>query len=60
MNNDYIWELSRINPNIEVIDWYSLAFAHPEWFPDGVHPNVAGARLFAKLLHDELERKYNR
>lgn len=60
MNNDYIWELSRINPNIEVIDWYSLAVAHPEWFPDGVHPNVAGARQFAKLLHDELERKYNR
>ena len=54
MNNDYIWELSKTRPNIKVIDWYALAVQHPEWFPDGVHPNVEGARNFAKLLHDAL------
>jgi len=57
MNNEYIWELSYTRPNITVIDWYSLAVQHPEWFPDGVHPNLAGARAFAKLLHDALEMK---
>ena len=54
MNNNYIWELSKTRPNIKVIDWYALAVKHPEWFPDGVHPNVEGARNFAKLLHDAL------
>ena len=57
MNNEYIWELSKTRPNIRVIDWYSLAVEHPEWFPDGVHPNLEGARQFAKLLHDELQPK---
>ena len=54
MNNEYIWELSMTRPNIKVIDWYSLAVNHPEWFPDGVHPNLEGARHFAKLLRDSL------
>ena len=58
MNNNYIWELSSMYPNITVIDWYSLAVEHPEWFPDGVHPNLAGARQFAKLLHDALVTKF--
>lgn len=58
MNNNYIWELSATYPNITVIDWYSLAVQHPEWFPDGVHPNLAGARQFAKLLQEALEQKY--
>ena len=58
MNNDYIWELAATRPNIIVIDWYSLAVQHPEWFPDGVHPNLEGARNFAKLLRDSLELKY--
>ena len=57
-NNQYIWELAETYPNITVIDWYSLAVQHPEWFPDGVHPNLAGARAFAKLLHDSLATKY--
>lgn len=58
MNNEYIWELSQTRPNITVIDWYSLAVNHPEWFPDGVHPNVEGARNFAKLLREALQEKY--
>ena len=58
MNNEYIWELSQTRPNITVIDWYSLAVNHPEWFPDGVHPNAEGARNFAKLLREALQEKY--
>ena len=58
MNNDYIWELAATRPNITVIDWYSLSVQHPEWFPDGVHPNVEGARNFARLLREALETKF--
>ena len=54
MNNQYIWELAATRPNITVIDWYSPAVNHPEWFPDGVHPNLEGARQFAKLLKNSL------
>ena len=55
MNNEYIWELHEQNPEkFKVIDWYSLAVQHPEWFPDGVHPTIEGARNFAQLLHDAL------
>ena len=58
MNNAFIWELSKTRPNIKVIDWYSLAIEHPEWFPDGVHPNLTGAREFAKMLKRALEEFY--
>ena len=58
MNNQYIWELSEKYPNITVIDWYSLSIAHTEWFPDGVHPNLEGARNFAIMLREALEAKY--
>lgn len=60
MNNNYIWELSQSRPNITVIDWYALAVNHPEWFKDGVHPNMEGARQFAKLLRTSLEAKFGK
>ena len=60
MNNKYIWELSKKRPNIIVIDWYALASSHPEWFKDGVHPNMEGARQFAKLLRRSLEARYGK
>jgi len=53
-NNQYIWELDGKYENFHVIDWFTLAVSHPEWFPDGVHPNVEGAKNFAKLLRDSL------
>lgn len=58
MNNAFIWELASTRPNIKVIDWYSLAIEHPEWFPDGVHPNLAGARAFAQMLKTALQEHY--
>lgn len=57
MNNNYIWELAQTRPNIKVIDWYALSVQHPEWFPDGVHPNIEGARNFANLLRESLENE---
>lgn len=58
MNNDFIWQLAAERPNIKVIDWYSLSIQHPEWFPDGVHPTVEGARHFARLLREALEDEF--
>ena len=58
MNNQYIWELAETHPNITVIDWYELAVNNPYWFPDGVHPNVEGAKNFAQMLREALEAKY--
>lgn len=60
MNNNYIWELSQSRPNITVIDWYALASNHPEWFKDGVHPNMEGARQFAKLLRQSVTAKFGK
>ena len=60
MNNKYIGELSKTHSNIMVIDWYALASNHPEWFKDGVHPNMEGARQFAKLLRRSLEARYGK
>ena len=40
--------------------WAStMQVRHPEWFPDGVHPNMEGARQFARLLRDSMAKKYD-
>jgi hypothetical protein len=39
-----------------VIDWYSLAEAHPEWFFDPVHVNATGSRARAEQIADALPR----
>lgn len=33
------------------VDLYSALSGRPELFPDGIHPNAAGAALIAKTLH---------
>ena len=34
-----------------LVDWYSEASAHPEWFDaDGVHLDPAGAAALARLI----------
>lgn len=39
------------HPNVRLIDWYSLAGGHPEWFEsDLVHPNNDGVRAYVGLL----------
>jgi lysophospholipase L1-like esterase len=50
-------------PNIErvteslglsLIDVYGALKAHSEYFPDGVHPNVAGSRLIAQVVFEAI------
>jgi lysophospholipase L1-like esterase len=36
--------------NVSVIDWFAHSEGRPDWFIDGVHPTLDGARAFADLL----------
>ena len=40
--------------NVPVIDLYAFTEGHPEYFDDGVHPNVLGNRKIAEFLAEEL------
>jgi peptidoglycan/LPS O-acetylase OafA/YrhL len=41
--------------NAVLVDWYSLAVDHPEWFvSDGTHLRPAGQQAFAELISAEL------
>ena len=41
----------------QVIDFYTPLSAHPEWFPDGVHPTPPGAQLLASQVGRALTGK---
>ena len=38
-----------------LIDVYTPLKDHPEYFPDGVHPNPEGAKLIAKIIYDTIK-----
>ena len=42
---------ARQSKGIKLIDIYKVLAPHPEMFPDGVHPNAAGAKLMASEVH---------
>ena len=37
--------------NTPVIDLYAFTEEHPEWFPDGVHPNAEGNKAIAEHIY---------
>lgn len=41
--------------SLEVIDLYTLTTDHPEWFPDGLHPNAEGNRAIAEHIASYLK-----
>ncbi|MCB8994980.1 MAG: hypothetical protein H6538_05160 [Bacteroidales bacterium] len=43
--------------NLGVIDLYKPLSNHPELFPDGIHPNEAGAKLIAEEIAGAIGRK---
>ncbi len=40
--------------NLTVVDWYSLAESHDEWFFDPVHVDTVGSRARAEQTVDAL------
>jgi sialate O-acetylesterase len=46
---------ARRSKGVELIDIYKVLAPHPEMFPDGVHPNAAGAKLMAAEVHRYLK-----
>ncbi len=41
--------------SLQLIDLNTPLKSHPEFFPDGVHPNEAGAKTIASIIASELE-----
>ena len=37
---------------VAVVDLHAATVGHPEWFPDGVHPNADGNRAIAEAIFD--------
>jgi peptidoglycan/LPS O-acetylase OafA/YrhL len=53
--NQRLAAAAQRHPNAVLVDWYSLASAHPEWFAgDGAHLRPDGARAFAELIRSNL------
>ncbi len=53
--NQRLAAAAQRHPNAVLVDWYSLASAHPEWFAnDGAHLKATGAAAFAELIRSNL------
>ena len=40
--------------NLQTIDLYAITKNHPEYFADGVHPNLLANRLYAEEIYDHI------
>ena len=55
--NASIRRLAKGRPNVVVADWNAAITPHPELLqPDGIHPTITGAHLFAKTIRAALAR----
>ena len=53
--NQRLAAAAQRHPNAVLVDWYSAASAHPEWFAnDGAHLTSSGAAAFAELIRSNL------
>lgn len=52
IEHEIVPDVSRVavNTKASVIDIFTVTKDHPEYFPDGVHPNAAGAKVIAQLI----------
>ena len=39
---------------LPIINVYTPLINHPEYFPDGVHPNSEGAQIIANIIYDAI------
>lgn len=56
-NNRRINELINRYENVKVLDWYSIAEAHPEYlYSDKIHIRVEGQKIYADLIMQAIGR----
>ncbi|MBR3898033.1 MAG: acyltransferase [Bacilli bacterium] len=57
--NPTLKELAQNHSNIHIIDWISVANAHPEYLiKDRVHPSVRGCKVFAETIYNSIYEQY--
>jgi peptidoglycan/LPS O-acetylase OafA/YrhL/lysophospholipase L1-like esterase len=55
--NQTLAQVVKSYPNATLIDWYSASAGHNEYFyPDGVHLNSVGAKVYATLVANAINR----
>ena len=55
ISNERTARVAQRHDNVVLVDWYSLASAHPDWFAaDGTHLRAAGQLAFARAIADAL------
>lgn len=58
--NSQLFAAAQRYGNVNIIDWKSYSNDHNEWFYDDMtHPNVEGAKEFAKFIAQEVYRLRN-
>ncbi len=60
MFNAALSQRDAADARFRVIDWYTLAQNHPEWFVDAVHVNSVGYTARGALIVDALRRSSER
>lgn len=57
---DWFWQIQEtveqvaVNCNARLIDWHNPLHAHPELFPDALHPIKEGAAIMAKMVYQHI------
>ncbi|UCS92064.1 lysophospholipase [Echinicola marina] len=49
--------LAKAN-NVQLMDLYQPFVTRPDLFPDNIHPNMAGAKMMADLVHSYLKKDF--
>jgi acyl-CoA thioesterase I len=59
IQNQIVDIINRVadSEGLETIDVFSATKDHPEYFHDGVHPDAAGNKVFAKIVYASLTHK---
>lgn len=57
--NDKLKEFASKYENLHIIDWYTLASNHPEYFyADGIHLTDTGRSVYTKTIYDSIYQVY--
>lgn len=57
--NGQLDELASRHPNIHIIDWVSVANAHPEYLiSDKVHPTIRGCKVYADFIYESIYNEF--